>query len=162
MIEVWGADRVGVRISALSPTNGMSDADPHQTFAHAAAALDTLGIAYLHVIEPGVNGTLSEAASLTSPELGSGHFRELFSGTIIAAGGHDARTGTARITRGDADLVAYGKLYIANPDLPERFAHRAPLNAPNPETFYGGGARGYTDYPPLHRDDQREVDRQAA
>jgi N-ethylmaleimide reductase len=68
----------------------MSDADPHETFAHAAAALDALGIAYLHVIEPGVNGTLSEAASLTSPELGSGHFRAVFSGTIIAAGGHDA------------------------------------------------------------------------
>ena len=162
VIEVWGAERVGVRISPLSPTNGISDADPHQTFAHAAAALDALGIAYLHVIEPGVNGTLSETASLTSPELGSRHFRELFSGTIIAAGGHDARTGTARITRGDADLVAYGKLYIANPDLPKRFAYEAPLNAPDRETFYGGGARGYTDYPPLHRDDQREVDRQAA
>jgi N-ethylmaleimide reductase len=162
VLQVWGAERVGVRISPLSPTNGMSDADPHGTFGHAAEALDALGIAYLHVIEPGVNGTLSEAASDTSPDLGSGYFRALFSGPIIAAGGHDARTGAARIAKGDADLVAYGKLYIANPDLPERFARRATLNAPDRATFYGGGARGYTDYLPLGTDDLLDGDTQAA
>jgi N-ethylmaleimide reductase len=99
------------------------------------------------VIEPGVNGTLSEAAWTTSPDLGSGYFSQLFSGPIIAAGGHDARTGTARISMRDADLIAYGKLYIANPDLPERFARGAPLGVPDRATFYGGDARGYTDYP---------------
>ncbi len=162
VLKVWGAERVGVRISPLSPTNGMSDADPHGTFGHVAAALDALGIAYLHVIEPGVNGTLSEAASDTSPDLGSGYFRALFSGPIIAAGGHDARTGAARIAKGDADLVAYGKLYIANPDLPERFARRAPLHPADRATFYGGGARGYTDSPPLGSDDLLDGDTQAA
>jgi N-ethylmaleimide reductase len=147
--DVWGPGRVGVRVSPLSPTNGMSDADPHDTFSRVARTLEQIGIAYLHVIEPGVNGTLSEAASMTSPDLGSGYFRPLFTGAIIAAGGLDARTGGARIRCGDADLAAYGKLYIANPDLPERFAAGAPLNAPDRGTFYGGAACGYTDYPTL-------------
>ena len=135
MIDVWGAERVGIRISPLSPTNGMSDADPHDTFAHAAEALEAIGIAYLHVIEPGVNGTLSEAASATSPDLGSGYFRALFSGPIIAAGGHDARTGAARIAKGDADLVAYGKLYIANPDLPGALRMRGASKHSRPSDF---------------------------
>ena len=147
VVGVWGAERVGVRIAPLSPTNGMSDADPHTTFAAAARALQEIGVAYLHVIEPGVNGTLSGPASLHCPDLGSCYFRALFNGPIITAGGFDARSGSARLAAGDADLIAYGKLYIANPDLTERFASRAALNLPDRETFYGGGARGYTDYP---------------
>jgi len=100
--EVWGADRVGVRISPINPTNGSYDSDPAATYGQAAADLDRLGVAYLHVIEPGVNGTLSEPAPMSSPYLGSGFFRPLFSRTIIAASGLTARTGTARIESGDA------------------------------------------------------------
>ena len=148
VIKVWGADRVGVRISPLNPTNGMHDSDPTATFTQAARDLDRLGVIYLHVVEPGVNGTLSEPAHLDSPYLGSRFFRPLFSRTIIAAGGHTARTGTARIQRGDADLIGDGKLFISNPDLPARFASGAPLTEPERATFYGGGAAGYTDYPP--------------
>ncbi len=147
--DLWGADQVGVRISPLNPTNGMHDSDPAATFTQAAQDLDRLGVAYLHVVEPGVNGTLSEPAHLESPYLGSRFFRPLFSRTIIAAGGHTARTGAARIERGDADLIAYGKLFISNPDLPARFASGAPLTEPDRATFYGGGAEGYTDYPTL-------------
>jgi N-ethylmaleimide reductase len=146
--DLWGADRVGVRISPLNPTNGMHDSDPAATFTQAARDLDRLGVAYLHVVEPGVNGTLSEPARIESPCLGSRFFRPLFSRAIIAAGGHTARTGAARIERGDADLIAYGKLFISNPDLPARFASGAPLTEPDRATFYGGGAPGYTDYPP--------------
>ena len=149
--SLWGADRVGVRISPLSPTNGMHDSDPAATFTQAALDLDRLGVAYLHVVEPGVNGTLSEPAHLESPYLGGRFFRPLFSRAIIAAGGHTARTGAARIERGDADLIAYGKLFISNPDLPARLASGAPLTEPHRATFYGGGAEGYTDYPPLAR-----------
>jgi N-ethylmaleimide reductase len=147
--DLWGADRVGVRISPLNPTNGMHDSAPATTFTQAAQDLDRLGVAYLHVVEPGVNGTLSEPAHLESPHLGSRFFRPLFSRTIIAAGGHTARTGGARIERGDADLIAYGKLFISNPDLPARLASGAPLTKPDRATFYGGGAEGYTDYPTL-------------
>jgi len=149
VISVWGESRVGVRISPLSPTNGMTDADPVATFTQAAGDLAALGVGYLHVIEPGVNGTLSAPASAQSPELGSGFFRPLFPGAIIAAGGHTAATGTARIERDQANLIAYGQLFIANPDLPTRFQLRAPLAQPQRATFYGGGAAGYTDYPPL-------------
>ena len=149
VIGIWGADRVGVRISPVSPTNGMTDSDPAATFTQAARDLDQLGVAYLHVIEPGVNGTVSDPASIESPPLGSGFFRSLFSGAIISAGGHTATTGTARIQRNEADLIAYGQLFIANPDLPARFARRAPLAQPQRATFYGGGAEGYTDYPTL-------------
>jgi N-ethylmaleimide reductase len=147
--DVWGADRVGVRISPLSPTNGMHDSAPAATFTQAAQDLERLGVAYLHVVEPGVNGTLSGPAELESPRLGSKFFRPLFSRAIIAAGGHTARTGAARIERGDADLIAYGKLFISNPDLPARLASGAPLTAPDRATFYGGGAEGYTSYPTL-------------
>ncbi len=107
-------------------------------------------MAYLHVVEPGVNGTLSEPAPMSSPHLGSNSFRPMFSRTIIAASGLSARSGTARIQNGDADLVAYGKLYISNPDLPERFEADAELTEPDRDTFYFGGAEGYTDYPTLY------------
>jgi N-ethylmaleimide reductase len=98
-------------------------------------------VAYLHVAEPGVNGTLSAPAHLESPCLGSRFFSPMFSRAIIAAGGHTGRTGSARIERDDADLIAYGKLFISNPDLPARFASGAPLAEPDRATFYGGGPR---------------------
>ena len=150
VIRVCGSSRVGVRISPLSPTNGMADSDPAATFTQAARDLASLGIGYLHIIEPGVNGTLALPATAQSPELASGFFRPLFPGLIIAAGGHTAQTGAARIQHDQADLIAYGQLFIANPDLPARFRLNAPLAQPHRATFYGGGAAGYTDYPPLH------------
>lgn len=127
----------------------MTDSDPVATFTQAAHDLASFGIGYLHVIEPGVNGTLSAPASAQSPELASGYFRPLFPGAIIAAGGHTAATGTARIEQNEADLIAYGQLFIANPDLPTRFRLNAQLAQPQRATFYGGGTAGYTDYPPL-------------
>ena len=128
VISVWSAERVGARISPLSPTNGMADSDPDTTFTQAARDLDALGVAYLHVIEPGVNGTLSTRAQVSSPPLASGFFRPVFSRTIIAAGGHTADTGTSRIQWDEADLIAYGQLFISNPDLPDRFRRHAALD----------------------------------
>lgn len=83
------------------------------------------------------------------PELGADFFRSLFNNTIITAGGYSLETGNGAIASGNADLVAFGRLYIANPDLLERFAANAPLNKPDRDTFYGGDAKGYTDYPTL-------------
>ncbi|HVG46496.1 MAG TPA: alkene reductase [Longimicrobium sp.] len=143
VVDVWGGDRVGVRVSPRNPGNGMSDSDPVATFAHAAGALDPFGLAYLHVLEP-VAGPMAVPGERVTPAL-----RAAFRGPLIANGGYTAETGNAAIAGGEADLVAYGAAFLANPDLPNRFRQGAPLNPPDRATFYGGDARGYTDYPTL-------------
>ena len=136
---VWGADRVGVRLSPVNRFNDMSDSDAAKTFAHAAGRLDDLGLAYLHVVEH------------VSPEAPEPRItpllRAAFRGPLIANGGYDRDLAEAALARGTADLVSFAKLVLANPDLPERFAEGAPLNVPDASTFYGGDERGYTDYP---------------
>lgn len=141
--QVWGADRVGVRLSPLSPFNDMSDSDPFATFGAAASALDGFGLAYLHLVVPGSADPESESARITA------HLRERFRGPLMVNGGYTHEAAEAVVASGRADLVSFGSSFLANPDLPERFAEAAPLNAPNPATFYGGGAEGYTDYPAL-------------
>lgn len=146
VIEVWGAQRVGVRISPAGTFNSMKDSDPAATFGYVAEALSALGIAYLHVVEPAdknlykVNG---------SPVSATHHLRSLFKGTLVTAQGYDFESGNRVIAEGDADLVAFARLFLANPDLPQRFALNAPLNEADASTFYGGDERGYTDYPVL-------------
>ncbi|MEK0083122.1 alkene reductase [Benzoatithermus flavus] len=139
--EVWGADRVGVRLSPLNPFNGMSDSDPATTFGHAAQALNRFGLAYLHVVE--------QMGAPLSPEQQEilRRIRERWHGPYLANGGYDAARGAEAIERGWATAVTYGKLFIANPDLPLRFLTGTPLNEPDQSTFYGGDAKGYTDYP---------------
>ncbi len=141
--EVWGADRVGVRLSPHSPFNDMSDSDPFATFGAAASALDGFGLAYLHLVVPGSADAESEPGLITA------HLRERFRGPLIVNGDYTFEAAEAVVAAGRADLVSFGSSFLANPDLPERFAEGAPLNAPNPATFYGGGAEGYTDYPAL-------------
>jgi N-ethylmaleimide reductase len=143
--SVFGANRVGVRLSPSGSFGGMSDSDPVATFSYAAAQLNALGLAYLHVIEPRVVGsqTVDEGAAPVASRM----MRKVFSGPIIAAGGFDAVSATAAIQDSDADLVAFGRHFIANPDLPHRVRHNLPLNEYNRDTFYGGDQRGYTDYP---------------
>lgn len=136
VVGVWGGDRVGVRLSPLSAFNDMSDSDPVTTFGYAAGALNRFGLAYLHVIEP--VGTADGVAPL---------LRERFQGPFMVNGGYGLETGNAALASGAADLVSFGVLFLSNPDLPERFAEGAPLNQPDRKTFYGGGARGYVDYP---------------
>jgi N-ethylmaleimide reductase len=147
--EVWGAARVGVRISPTSAFNDMSDSDPAATFAYVAERLGRLGIAYLHVVE----GTETENGEDFLRERGAAvdfrRLRELFGGTYIANGGYDHDRADASLARGDADLISFARLFLSNPDLPERFARNAPLNAPDPTTYYGGNEKGYTDYPAL-------------
>ncbi|MET3723562.1 alkene reductase [Sphingomonas trueperi] len=143
-IDAFGADRVGVRLSPSGTYGSMFDSDPQATFGYVARKLDALSIAYLHVVEPRIKGTelIAEAEPVAVR-----HLRPLFRGTLIAAGGFDGASAEALLAAGDADAVAFGRAFIANPDLPERLRLGLPLNAYDRATFYGGDARGYTDYP---------------
>ena len=138
---VWGAPRVGVRISPWSGYNSMGDSDPAALFTHLAGELGARGLGYLHVIEP-VSGKSASAHPRLTPAL-----RARFGGPVIANGGHGAGSARASIAAGEADLVSFATHYIANPDLVERFAEGAPLATPERSTYYGGDDRGYVDYP---------------
>ncbi|HEU4408281.1 MAG TPA: alkene reductase [Polyangiaceae bacterium] len=140
---VWGPERVGVRLSPLGSYNDMADSDPAATFSYAARELSARRVGYLHVVEP-VSGPMAAAGPRVSPLL-----REQFRGAFVANGGYDAASAHGALSRGEADLVSFGVPFLANPDLPERFRRGAGLNAPDRATFYGGGDRGYTDYPAL-------------
>lgn len=144
LVAVWGADRVAVRIGPSGEFGSMFDSNPEATFAYVAEKLNAYGLAYLHIVEPRIKGDdqPSEAAPVASAQL-----RKIFKGTIIAAGGFKRDSAEAIIERGDADLVAFGRDFIATPDLPERMRLNLPLNAYDRASFYGGDARGYNDYP---------------
>ncbi|WP_426409703.1 alkene reductase [Bradyrhizobium ganzhouense] len=144
-ISVWGADRVGVRIAPSGTYGSMSDSDPAATFGYVTTQLDRLGIAYLHVVEPRIKGT--EEISHGRAPIAAQHLRPKFSRTLIAAGGFTPASAEAIVTFGEADLVAFGRHFISNPDLPERIRQGLPLTRYDRSTFYGGDARGYTDYP---------------
>jgi N-ethylmaleimide reductase len=143
--SIWGADRVGVRIAPSGTYGSMSDSDPAGTFGYLTTQLDRLRIAYLHVVEPRIKGT-EEVAHGRSP-VAAEHLRPKFSRTLIAAGGFTPASAEAIVSLGDADLVAFGRHFISNPDLPERLRNGLPLRHYDRSTFYGGDARGYTDYP---------------
>lgn len=136
-ISVWGADRVGMHLNLRSDSHSVSDSNPRATFGHVAVELDRRGIAFICGRE-----------SLVEPRLAP-HVRSLFKGVFIANDSFSLETGDASVASGAADAVAFGKLFIANPDLPARLAHKAPLNAWNSATFYAKGAEGYVDYPVL-------------
>lgn len=148
-ISVWGPERVGVRIAPSGTYGSMSDSDPARTFGYVTAQLDRLGIAYLHVVEPRIKGT--ELIVEGQEPVAAEHLRPKFGRTLIAAGGFTKDSAEAILAAGNADLVAFGRFFIANPDLPERFRRGLPLNPYDRSTFYGGDARGYTDYPTYHQ-----------
>lgn len=141
-VDAIGADRVGVR---LSPQNSAAiwDSDPGVLFAYVATELGKLNLAYLHLREP---LELEEGQASFAPLI-----KEAFGGPLILNGGYDRASGEKTVADNDADAIAYGVAYIANPDLPERFAENAPLNAPDVATFYSDGPQGYTTYPVLKK-----------
>ena len=147
--EIWGPDRVGVRLSPLGTMNDIGDADPETTFGSIAQALSDFHFAYLHIVNPAAaaieKGEAPDARAQRMIEI----MRKKYRGTLIVAGGFDRDTAEAWLEQGKADLIAFGRKFIANPDLPGRFRERKPLNADDPSTYYGGGAKGYTDYPSL-------------
>lgn len=144
LVSVWGGDRVAVRISPSGQFGTMSDSNPTATFGYLAEQLNRFGLAYLHVIEPRIRGY--EDIELNVPAVASRSLRGVFKGPILAAGGFSKETAEQIIAAGDADLVAFGRLFISNPDLPERLRTDAPLNAYDRNTFYGGLGEGYVDY----------------
>ncbi|TDW19859.1 N-ethylmaleimide reductase [Rhizobium azibense] len=141
VIEEVGAQRTGVRISPVSPANGISATDPQAQFNYIVEKLDELGIAYLHVVE-GATGGPRDVAPFDYEAL-----RAKFKNTYIANNGYDLDLATTKLQQGLADLFAFGRPFIANPDLIERLKTGAPLASFDPATLYGGGSAGYTDYP---------------
>jgi N-ethylmaleimide reductase len=143
--SVWGAERVGYRIAPYFAMFSMSDSNPIETFSYLTERLSQLGLGYLHVAEA-IGGPMAAPAGTAraTPIL-----REKFNGTLIVNGAYDLDAGNAAIARDEADLVAFGTPFLANPDLPVRFRKRAILNKPDQATFYGGDEKGYLDYPTM-------------
>jgi len=145
MIEAWDAAHLGVRLSPSSFLYGVDDSDKLQTFGHVVRALDAMKIGYLCLLEPNAKDT--ERGVQIEHVLET--FGPMTSVPIIVNTGFDKAKGNAVIAAGRADLVSFGVPYIANPDLVQRLRVDAPLNRPNPATFYGIGPEGFTDYPPI-------------
>ena len=135
--------RVGVRFSPFSSFNDISDSDPLTTFGAAITRANDAGLGYVHLVEGETGGPR------TFPPNAIATLRENFSGAYMANNAYDRQLAIDAVESGQVDLVAFGALFIANPDLVQRFRQNAPLNTPDPQTFYGGDAAGYTDYPTL-------------
>ena len=144
VVSVWGDGRVGVRLSPLNPFNDMRDSHPQATFTGVVGMLNHYPLAYLHVTEMG-----SEAPGEAGPSFDPRSLKRHWQGCYMTNGGYDKARANAALAAGEADMISFGVPYIANPDLVERLAQDAPLNEANAETFYGGGAEGYPDYPAL-------------
>jgi N-ethylmaleimide reductase len=142
---VWGPKRVGYKLSPYFSGYSMSDSNPIETFSFISSQLSRRGLLYLHVTE----AVAGPAAAPSGTQRATPILREKFSGTLIVNGAYDARSAEAAIARGEADLVAFGVPFLANPDLPARYRTNAELNAADPATFYSGEAAGYIDYPAL-------------
>lgn len=138
-----GAGRVGIRLSPVTPANDLSDSHPQALFGHLVEQLDQRGIAFLHFVEGATGGPRD------LPGFDYAGARQAFKGTYIANNGYDRQMAIDAVESGRADAVAFGRQYIANPDLVQRLKQGAALNQPNPQTFYTPGPVGYTDYPAL-------------
>jgi N-ethylmaleimide reductase len=145
VISVWGPSRVGYKISPYFSNLGMSDSAPIETFSYLAKELGARGIAYLHIAEAVSGAAVAPAGTTRATPI----LRRLFGGPVIANGGYTIESANAAIASNEADLVAFGVPFLANPDLVERWRRGAPLNAPRVEFFYAGEEKGYTDYPAL-------------
>ena len=139
--EEIGAERVGVRLAPLTTLQGAVDDTPQATYLAAAHLLDSIGVGYLHIAE----ADWEDAPVM--PVAFKEALRMLYRGTLIYACKYTVDRAEEALTRGWADLIAFGRPFIANPDLPERLRQSLPLNAPDKATFFGGGAEGFTDYP---------------
>jgi len=143
--KVWGADRVGIRLSPGGVFNDMRDADPLATFGALLRRLDPMGLAYAHITRV----TAQDIAHGTRDGVGPRELRAHYRGRIVSAGGFDRPQAEQALREGWADALAFGVPFLANPDLPERLRRDAPLNTPDEGTFYASGPKGYTDYPAL-------------
>jgi N-ethylmaleimide reductase len=147
VVEVWGADRVGVRLTPYGIANGSGEADPMPLYTHVVQSLQPFGLAYLHFIEPRSSGAGRAEVNHQNVPSAMELFRPIWKGVLITAGGFTGETADAAIAAGLADAIAFGRIFISNPDLPRRLSHGYPLTPYNRATFYGGEEAGYTDYP---------------
>jgi len=157
LTSVWGADRVGVRIGPDGRWNGMSDSDAKSLFTYVAKHLNRFSLAYLHIIEPRVKGNVVVAEG--QGPIAAEYLSTIFTGKIVAAGGFEPDTAEAIVANGDADLVAFGRHFVSNPDLPVRIKQGLPLTDYDRNTFYTFDARGYIDYPSYAESDFPSVER---
>jgi len=144
VIGTIGAGRTGIRLSPVSPANGISDSNPQPLFNHVVEELEKRHPVYIHVVEGATGGPRDIAPSFSFEEL-----RQRYSGAWMVNNGYDLGLANTVLAEGKADLVAFGRPFISNPDLVERLRRNAPLNALDMTTLYGGGAKGYVDYPTL-------------
>ena len=151
LLDVLPAGRIGVRLSPVGGPGKSSDDDPATTYAAAAKAIAGRGLAYLHVVRP--NDHTSAEADMDSNVRIVATMREAFDGPFIVNGNFSPAEAAEWVESGRADAVAFGRMFIANPDLPARIASDGPYNDADQATFYGGGAEGYTDYPALDESD---------
>ena len=147
VVEVWGADRVGVRLSPYGIANDSGEADPMPLYTHAIQSLNALGLAYLHFIEPRSSGAGRAEVNWQNVPSAMVLFRPIWKGVLISAGGFTGEAADAAIAAGHADAIAFGRIFISNPDLPRRMQRGYPLTPYNRATFYSGEEKGYTDYP---------------
>lgn len=154
---IWGADRVGVRLSPLGTFNDTGDDDPEKTFGYIAGRLNDFRLAYLRLVNPALVTTEKKSPPEPLAARMLDLIRNKYHDTLIVAGGFDHASAEQWLRDGRADLIAFGRKFIANPDLPERFRRHAPLNSDDPTTYYGGGAKGYTDYPTLAQQSGEEA-----
>ncbi len=145
VVGVWGAERVGYHISPHFSLYSMSDTNPRQTYSYFAGELNKIGLGYLQMVESvgGWMGAVPKEARIAHI------IRNIFKGTLILNGGYDVRSGNEAIEKGYSDLISFGVMFLANPDLPLRFRKNAPLNSPDVATYYLGEEKGYIDYPKL-------------
>ena len=150
IVDAIGGGRTGIRLSPVTPANDVFDVHPQPLFEHVVKQLAKMDLAFIHIIEGATGGPRElperpfDYAALKAAYRAAGG-----KGAWMLNNGYDGPLAEQAVQSGDADLVAFGKAYIANPDLVERLRQQAPLNPPDPATFYGGGAKGYTDYPAL-------------
>ncbi len=147
VIDVWGADRVGVRLSPYGVANGSGEPDPMPLYTHVVQSLNPLGLAYLHFIEPRSSGAGRAEVNHQNVPSAMVLFRPIWNGVLMTAGGFTGEAADAAIAAGHADAIAFGRIFISNPDLPRRLQRGYPLTPYNRATFYGGDVAGYTDYP---------------
>jgi len=149
VVEEVGATRVAVRLTPMGRFMGMGDETPEETFSYIVRQLDTLNLAYLHLVEPAMVGTVRDEQFDPRWDAIIERLRGEFNGVLMLAGGYDKQTAERALQQGRADLIAFGRPFIANPDLPTRLLGNHPLNAADGNSFFGGDAHGYIDYPAL-------------
>lgn len=147
VVNAWSADRVAIRLSPYGVSNDFGEADPMPLYSYVVGKLDKLGLAYLHFVEPRTSGVGRAEVFHHNVPKAYELFRPLWKGVLITAGGFDGASAEEAVASGNVDVIAFGRPFIANPDLPERIRLNAPFTPYNRATFYGGDVAGYTDYP---------------